>query len=108
MRLIMAQVTHPRLDDVPLDVALHALADTTRLGMVARLACSGALDCTASAPCQGIPKSTLSNHLKVLRAGGLIETTQAGRAMINRLRRDEFDRRFPGLLDAVLSSSSAG
>jgi DNA-binding transcriptional ArsR family regulator len=104
----MAMVTHPRLDDVPLELALHALADEARLGIVKRLACSGALDCTGAAPCDTIPKSTVSNHLKLLRAAGLVETTQAGRAMINRLRRDEFDRRFPGLLDAVLANSSAG
>jgi len=39
-----------------------------------------------------------------LRAAGLIETTQVGREMINTLRRDEFDRRLPGLLDAVLAN----
>ena len=54
-----------------------------------------------------IPKSTLSNHLKVLRAAGLVETNQHGREMINTLRRDEFDRRFPGLLNAVLVNQDA-
>jgi DNA-binding transcriptional ArsR family regulator len=103
----MARITHPRLEDVPLDLALHALADATRLGMVARLACVGTLDCAGSAPCDTVPKSTLSNHLKLLRAAGLVETTQAGRAMMNRLRRDEFDRRFPGLLDTVLANAAA-
>ncbi len=34
----MARFTHPRLEDVPLDLALHALADPNRLAMVARLA----------------------------------------------------------------------
>lgn len=33
----MPRFTHPRLEDVPLDLALHALADPNRLGMVARL-----------------------------------------------------------------------
>nr|WP_244501381.1 hypothetical protein [Sphingomonas gellani] len=49
----------------------------------------------------------MSNHLKLLRGAGLIETTQAGREMINTLRRAEFDRRFPGLLDAVLANRPA-
>ena len=101
----MARFTHPRLDDVPLDLALHALADTTRLGMVARLAAMEGLSCSNAAPCDGIPKSTLSNHLKVLRAAGLIHSEQAGREMINTLRRDEFDKRFPGLLKAVLANA---
>lgn len=103
----MARFTHPRLEDVPLDLALHALADPNRLEMVARLATTERLRCSDAAPCEAIPKSTLSNHLKLLRAAGLIETKQAGREMINTLRRSEFDRRFPGLLDAVLANRPA-
>ena len=102
---LMPRFTHPRLEDVPLDLALHALADANRLGMVARLAATERLSCTGAAPCDAIPKSTLSNHLKLLRAAGLIETTQEGREMINTLRRTEFDQRFPGLLDAVLANN---
>lgn len=101
---VMPRFTHPRLEDVPLDLVLHALADPNRLAMVARLAETEQLSCTDAAPCDTIPKSTLSNHLKLLRTAGLIQTTQAGREMINTLRRDEFDRRFPGLLDAVLAN----
>jgi DNA-binding transcriptional ArsR family regulator len=96
----MPRFTHPRLEDVPLDLALHALADPNRLAMVARLAATERLSCAHAA-------STLSNHLKLLRAAGLIETTQAGREMINTLRRAEFDQRFPGLLDAVLANRPA-
>jgi DNA-binding transcriptional ArsR family regulator len=101
----MPRFTHPRLEDVPLDLALHALADPNRLGMIARLAAAKHLSCAGASPCETIPKSTLSNHLKVLRAAGLVETTQAGREMINTLRRTEFDQRFPGLLDAVLANN---
>ncbi|NNM75742.1 helix-turn-helix transcriptional regulator [Sphingomonas sp. ID1715] len=100
----MPRFTHPRLEDVPLDLALHALADANRLSMVARLAAAERLSCSGAAPCDSMPKSTLSNHLKLLRAAGLVETTQAGREMINTLRRSEFDRRFPGLLDVVLAN----
>ncbi|MFC0104396.1 ArsR/SmtB family transcription factor [Sphingopyxis terrae] len=103
----MPRFTHPRLEDVPLELALHALADPNRLAMVARLADTEQLSCTNAAPCDSIPKSTLSNHLKLLRAAGLIETTQAGREMINRLRRKEFEQRFPGLLDAILANRLA-
>ena len=103
----MPRFTHPRLEDVPLDLALHALADTNRLAIVARLAAATGLSCSNTTPCDApVPKSTLSNHLKTLRAAGLIETTQSGREMINVLRRTEFDRRFPGLLDAVLANAA--
>ena len=103
---LVPRFTHPRLEDVPLDLALHALADANRLGMIARLAVTDGLSCTGAAPCESLPKSTLSNHLKLLRAAGLIETTQVGREMINTLRRTEFDQRFPGLLNAILANSS--
>lgn len=102
----MPRFTHPRLEDVPLDLALHALADANRLEMVARLAAADQLSCTGAAPCETIPKSTLSNHLKLLRAAGLVQTAQVGREMINTLRRAAFDKRFPGLLDAVLANKS--
>jgi DNA-binding transcriptional ArsR family regulator len=101
----MPRFTHPRLEDVPLDLALHALADPNRLVMIARLAAADRLSCSGAAPCETIPKSTLSNHLKVLRAAGLVETAQVGREMINTLRRAEFDKRFPGLLAAVLANN---
>ncbi|RYE56755.1 MAG: ArsR family transcriptional regulator [Rhizobiaceae bacterium] len=75
----MPRFTRHRLEDVPLDLALHALADPDRLSMVARLAATERPSCTDAVPCDLIPKGTLSNHLKLLRAAGLIETTQAGR-----------------------------
>ena len=51
--------------------------------------------------------SGLSSAAKLLRASGLIETSQAGREMIYRLRRKEFEQRFPGLLDAILVNRPA-
>lgn len=98
----MARHTHPRLDDVSLPAALHALADPCRLDIVRRLAASGELSCQ-SAGCGEVPKSTLSNHMKILRGAGLIRTRPAGREYMSVLRREEFEARFPGLLGAVLA-----
>ena len=41
---------------------------------------------------------------RVLRESGVIEQRAEGTALLNRLRRDELDGRFPGLLDSVLSA----
>ena len=98
----MPSFIHPRLDDVPLAAALHALADPCRLAIVRRLAGGDELSCSAAGDCHEVPKSTLSNHFKILRAAGLIRTRPAGRDHLSTLRRDEFEARFPGLLDAVL------
>lgn len=100
----MPRPFHPPLDAVPLATALHALADPARLEMVARLAADARVNCAGVAPCGTIPKSTLSHHLAVLRAAGLVETVAVGREKFNTLRREAFDARFPGLLDAVLAN----
>ena len=97
----MARHHHPRLDDVPLAAALHALADPCRLDIVRRLAGQDELSCQ-SVGCERVPKSTLSNHMKILRGAGLIQTRPAGREYLSTLRRGEFETRFPGLLDTVL------
>ena len=49
----------------------------------------------------GVTKATRSHHFKVLREAGLTHTRVVGTARHVTLRRDELDRRFPGLLDAV-------
>ena len=100
---LMARYTHPRLEDVPLEAALHALADPCRLGILRRLAAEeGELSCQAAVCAEDVPRSTLSNHFKVLRGAGLIRTRPVGREYLSALRRTEFDARFPGLLDNVL------
>jgi DNA-binding transcriptional ArsR family regulator len=98
----MPSFTHPRLDDVPLAAALHALADPCRLAVVRRLAGGGELSGSAAGDFREVPKSKLSNHFKPLRAYGLFRTRPAGRDHLSTLRREEFEARFPGLLDAVL------
>ena len=102
---VMPALVHPDLANVSLGAALHALADPVRLGMVARLAEVETVTCGGAVTPQAcVPKSTLSNHLAVLRGAGLIETVARGREKVNTLRRAEFDARFPGLLEAVLGN----
>ncbi len=103
--LAMSTFTHPRLDDVPLATALHALGDPVRLQILRRLAAAdGPLCCEEALASDEVPKSTRSHHFKVLRAAGLVETQKAGRSVLNGLRREVFEKRFPGLLTAVLAA----
>jgi DNA-binding transcriptional ArsR family regulator len=53
------------------------------------------------------PKSSLSHHFRVLRESGVVATTRQGTALMNRLRREDLDTRFPNLLDAVLGVKSS-
>ncbi|MEV6649176.1 helix-turn-helix transcriptional regulator [Streptomyces sp. NPDC051219] len=92
--------THPR--DVPLQTALAALADPVRLQLVRELA--GAAEWARGCGSFDVPvgKAALSHHFSVLRTAGLVEQRDEGARRLNRLRRKEFDDRFPGLLDLVL------
>src|SRR3546814_8233017 len=100
---LMTRYSHPRLNDVSLEAALHALADPCRFAIVRRRAGqAGERACQSAAQAGAGPKSTPSNHFKILRGAGLIRTRPAGREYLSLLRREEFDARFPGLLDTVL------
>lgn len=93
---------HVHPDDVPVLTALAALADPVRLALVRELA--GSSDWSRSCGSFDVPvgKAALSHHFAVLRGAGLVEQRDEGPRRVNRLRRAEFDARFPGLLDLVL------
>jgi DNA-binding transcriptional ArsR family regulator len=96
---------HPDRDSFDLSAVLHALSDPQRRGMIAELAASEApRPCGSFAP--GITKSTRTHHFRVLREAGLIEQWKEGTCKMSRLRREDIDARFPGLLDSVLSSEA--
>ena len=97
---------HPDRDELDLSAVLHALSDPQRRGIVAELATSEVpRPCSSFAPT--ISKSTRTHHFRVLREAGLIEQWKEGTSKMSRLRRDDVDERFPGLLDSVLDSVAA-
>ena len=103
----MRGLSHPAWEKIELAAVMHALADPARLQIVGRLATAGELGCSPEACGVALHKSTLSHHFRVLREAGLIRVRQCGRTRMTQLRTDDLDRRFPGLLDAVLSAISA-
>lgn len=94
---------HPDTGEVTLEALLHALSDPVRLSVVLQLAREGEATCAALDA--GRPKSTMAHHFRVLRSAGVVHTRGEGTTHWNRLRRPELDRRFPGLLDAVLAAA---
>ena len=54
-----------------------------------------------------IPKSSLSNHFKILREAGLIRSERAGVEVRNHSRWDEIEARFPGLLPGIINAYAA-
>jgi len=111
----MRLLYHPDSNDISLAGVLYALGDPVRLEMVRVLAQTG-----GEQPCAaldtairdvfpaGVAKSTLSHHFKILRESGVVFCRKDGTSHLNSLRRDDLDRRFPGLLEVVLRPSTTG
>jgi DNA-binding transcriptional ArsR family regulator len=95
---------HPPVESLELTAVLHALADPMRLEIVRALASEGGCEIRCGAFELPVTKSTRTHHFRVLRESGVIEQRPDGTALVNRLRRDELDERFPGLIDSVLSA----
>jgi DNA-binding transcriptional ArsR family regulator len=93
--------THPSMKDITIDCILHALADPLRRDMVSFLLENGSTNCSACS-CPEVSASTISFHTKVLRESGLIHSEKVGVSVINSVRYEEVNKRFPGLLDAIL------
>ncbi|MGE9296695.1 MAG: ArsR/SmtB family transcription factor [Puniceicoccales bacterium] len=90
---------HPDIGDVPLEGVMHALSDPCRVAIVRALLQEPDLACNAL-PVE-VSKATLSHHMDVLRAAGLIETRVVGTKCLSSVRQQEMDTRFPGALTLV-------
>jgi len=91
---------HPAIEEVELHQILFALSDPTRLA-IARALADGE-EHSAGDLAGDVPKSTMSHHLKILREAGITATRPEGMRCRVSLRRAELNRRFPGLLPAIL------
>ncbi|MDH2430843.1 helix-turn-helix domain-containing protein [Sphaerisporangium sp. TRM90804] len=98
---------HPEPEAIRLEAVLHALSDPMRLRIVRFLA---SLPLGEEAACSAIDlvvsKSTTTHHFRVLREAGVIVQVYRGTAKMNRLRREDLDTLFPGLVDTVLDADT--
>ena len=103
----MRPLVHPAIDDVTVEGILHALSDPVRVAIFADIVGSGcAQNCSdfVNVSDKPIPKSTLSQHFKALREAGLIRGERRGVEMQNSSRCAEIDKRFPGLIPAIVNA----
>lgn len=104
----MRPLIHPKVEDITLTGLLHALSDPVRLDIVRRLAAAtNEMNCQAAAHSLDLPKSTLSHHFRVLREAGLVQSERKGVQLCGRLRIEEIEARFPGLLSAILHARTS-
>ena len=96
------------MSEVTLEGVLYALSDPARLEIVRRLRTQGCpMNCSATAP-QTMPKSSLSHHYQILREAGLIRSERRGVEVVNTTRCEELGKKFPGLMQSILSAAEAG
>src|SRR6202166_1675064 len=98
---------HPSLEDVTVEGILHALSDPVRAAIYADIVaqeCSHNCSMFLTVSDKTIPKSTLSQHFRALREAGLIRGERRGVEMHNTSRCAEIEKRFPGLIAAIVNA----
>jgi DNA-binding transcriptional ArsR family regulator len=100
----MRPLHHPAMKDVTVEAILHALSDPVRVSIYAEIVgqdCSQNCSSFLMVGKKAIPKSTLSQHFKILREAGLIFSARRGVEMHNTSRCAEVEQRYPGLISAI-------
>lgn len=105
--LYMVSYHHPAIEDVTVEGILYAFADPVRLQIYLEIAeadcpqiCASFLNMKGKA----LPKSTLSQHFKILRAAGLIKSERSGVTLKNTTRCAELRARFGPLIESILTA----
>ena len=103
----MRPLFHPAIEDISVEGILHALSDPVRAAIYADMLCQEyAQSCSTFLRVLGrpIPKSTLSQHFRILRESGLIWSERQGIEVKNSSRYPELEARFPGLIEAIVKA----
>jgi len=105
--VLMRPLFHPSIEDITVEAILHALSDPVRVAIYADIVgsqCSQNCSTFLQVSNRNIPKSTLSQHFKALREAGLIRGERRGVEMHNTSRCSEIEKRFPGLIMAIVKA----
>ena len=105
----MRPLVHPAIEDVTVEAILHALSDPVRVAIFAEIIGQDCTQkCSSFVPVEGepIPKSTLSQHFRILREAGLIRGERRGVEMHNVSRCAEVEEMYPGLIGAIAGAQA--
>ncbi len=105
--MIMRPLHHPSADDITVEGILYALSDPVRIQIymdIARADCPQTCSAFLTVRDKTLPKSTLSQHFKVLREAGLIRSERCGVEMRNVTRCAELKDRFGPLVMSILDA----
>ena len=98
---------HPAVRDITVEGLLYALSDPVRAQIFAEMAtseCPHTCSNFRKLDNRTLPKSTLSQHFKILREAGLIRSERKGVEMHNTTRCAELKGRLGDMLAAILAT----
>jgi len=99
--VVVNTYSHPAMRDVSLQAVMQALSEPCRIAIVRQLLQANGCALACHEFRLSINKATRSHHFEVLRAAGIIFTEMEGTKCMTSLRRDELNKRFPGLLKLI-------
>ncbi|WP_115717790.1 ArsR/SmtB family transcription factor [Gallaecimonas mangrovi] len=102
----MRERYHPKVDEMRIERLMQAFAEPVRLRILALLAEQGETACSNAYATLGLSKANASHHFRILREAGAIKATMHGRELHTQIRYEDLEKRFPGLLAAVLAGFS--
>jgi DNA-binding transcriptional ArsR family regulator len=95
------KIPHPPATALDLATIMRTVGDPMRLEIVRILGDDRPRVCNELSSALGIPPSTGSYHLRLLREAGVTRTRSKGTLREISLRRDDLEERFPGLVDVL-------
>jgi DNA-binding transcriptional ArsR family regulator len=98
---VRERIPHPPTAALDLATIMRTVGDPLRLEIVRLLSDGRPRVCTEIQNALGLPASTGSYHLRLLREAGVTRTRADGTQRLISLRRDDLDARFPGLVDVL-------
>ncbi len=103
----MRVLYHPTIEEVTVEGILYAFSDPVRAQIYLDLAqaeCAQNCSTFLTVKNKALPKSTLSQHFRIMREAGLIRSERRGVELINVTRCPELKARFGPLIQTILSA----
>jgi DNA-binding transcriptional ArsR family regulator len=98
---VREKIAHPAAAALDLATIMRTVGDPLRLDIVRLLADDKPRPCSEVSAAMGLPISTCSYHLRLLREAGVTRTRAEGTQRFISLRRDDLEDHFPGLVDVL-------
>ena len=95
-------IRHPAAAELDLATILRTVGDPLRLAIVRELADDRERTCGQLQDALGLPASTCSYHLRLLREAGVTRARAHGTERLITLRREDLEDRYPGLVAVLI------